>query len=214
MKYIKLNGKYKEYKEEKIRFKEYADILYQTKGYKNYADYRLQTNHRLGLSKSMYKNKASSAYLGIVIAERVLSKVFKDVKRMPINNPGYDFVCRYGHKIDVKSSCLRYINCSCNKNWMFSIRKNKIADYFLLLAFDNRKDLNPKHIWLIKGSEVVRSTLQNTRLLNDKMTLSITNTKRNRRKYKQYRQTDKLKETIKCCNTFGDLMSVKEVKEK
>ena len=87
------------------------------------------------------------------VAERVLSKIFDNVIRQPINNPGFDFICNKGYKIDVKSGCL----CYGKKNkpyWHFHIDKNKIADYFLCIAFDNRKDLNPIHIWLFSASDV------------------------------------------------------------
>jgi len=104
----------------------------------------------------MHKATYSSDYLGIYIAEQILSKVFKNVTRMPNNNPGYDFICSNGYKIDVKSRCL-----TPRKNrssvWRFCTRYNKIADYFLCLAFDNRSDLNIKHLWLIKNDELRQS---------------------------------------------------------
>lgn len=105
--------------------------------------YRKEAGH------SFDENKECSWFLGVHVAERVLSHVFKNVERMPNNNPGYDFICNRGKKIDVKSSCLRK-GCS----WVFNIQRNTIADYFLCLAFDNRKDLNPLHIWLIPGEKL------------------------------------------------------------
>lgn len=91
----------------------------------------------------MTKNKNSAQYLGD-IAENVLSKVFKRVKVMPYGNPGYDFICGAGYKIDVKSSAIgdKY------GYWVFHIRQNKIADYFLCIAFNNREELIPQHLWL------------------------------------------------------------------
>jgi hypothetical protein len=68
---------------------------------------------------------------------------------MPNNNPGYDFVCNRGYRVDVKSACL-----GIRGRWTFNINRNKIADYFLMLAFDNRADLNPKYMWLIPGDVV------------------------------------------------------------
>ena len=50
-------------------------------------------------SRTRYKkstNKKSTNYLGCTIAEKVLSKVFKDVKVMSYGNPGYDFICSKG----------------------------------------------------------------------------------------------------------------------
>lgn len=99
--------------------------------------------------QSLNKNKKCTLFLGVHVAERVLSHVFKDVERMPNCNRGYDFVCNRGKKIDVKSSCRRK-----NNAWAFHINKNRIADYFLCIAFDNREDLTPLHVWLIPGEVV------------------------------------------------------------
>lgn len=101
----------------------------------------------------MSENHACSMFLGVHIAERVLSRVFKDVIKQPTNNPGYDFLCNKGKKIDVKSSCL-YQSKNASPRWQFHIDKNKIADYFLCLAFDNRNDLNPLYMWLFPADEV------------------------------------------------------------
>ena len=96
------------------------------------------------------ENKRCSLFLGVYVAERVLSHVFKNVQRMPMNNPGYDLICGRGYKVDVKSSCKRK-----NRNgWLFCPDHNTIADYFLCLAFDNREDLNPLHVWLIPGEKI------------------------------------------------------------
>jgi len=99
--------------------------------------------------RSFSENKECSSFLGIHVAERVLSHVFKNVERMPMNNSGFDFVCNKGKKIDVKSSCLRKDGV-----WAFHINHNTTADYFLCLAFDNREDLNPLHAWLLPGAKV------------------------------------------------------------
>lgn len=101
-------------------------------------------HHPLGESKTC------AQYLGVYVAERVLSHVFKDVKRMPYGHPGYDFICNRGKRIDVKSACQQKQAHS----WAFRIRYNTIADYFLCLAFDDREALNPMHIWLIPGKTV------------------------------------------------------------
>ena len=100
----------------------------------------------------MDKNKECSMYLGVHIAERVLSKVFKDVERMGVTNPGYDFVCNRGMKIDVKSSCVLHRK-NCLDHFTFSIKRNKIAKYFLCLAFNSREDLTPIHMWLLPSNK-------------------------------------------------------------
>lgn len=95
------------------------------------------------------KNKECSSFLGVHVAERMLSHVFKDVKRMPYGHPGYDVICNRNKKIDIKSACQRK-----KGTWEFHIKHNTIADFFLCLAFDNREDLNPLHAWLIPGSKL------------------------------------------------------------
>lgn len=98
----------------------------------------------------MSKNRDCPNYLGIHIAEKLVAKYFKNPFRMPWSNPGYDFICSNGFKIDVKSAIL-----TTSKNrWLFLINKNKIADYFLCLAYDNRNDLNLLHVWLFPGPDI------------------------------------------------------------
>ena len=128
-------------------------------------------------------NKQCATYLGVIIAEEILNQVFKNIKRMPYGNPGFDFVCNNGFLVDSKASCIR-INGKYN-NWSFTINKNKIPDYFALLAFDNRTDLTPLYFWLIPGNVV-----------NDKQLISICES--NISKWNEYRQDiDKI---ISCCN--------------
>lgn len=102
----------------------------------------------------MSENRSCALYLGVHIAERVLSHVFENVKRMPSRNPGYDFICGRGYKIDVKSSCRRSFKGG-RIYWGFQTKKNQVADYFLCLAFDNRDNLNPEHLWLIPAKDVI-----------------------------------------------------------
>ena len=102
---------------------------------------------------AMSENKKCSAYLGVAIAERLISHLFNDVQRMPFGHAGYDFICAKDKKIDVKSACIT-LNHKKNPHWEFNINKNIIADYFLLLAFNNRDDLEPLHQWLMSGDKL------------------------------------------------------------
>jgi len=99
-------------------------------------------------SLPMSKNKECSSYIGVHINERMLRHKFKDVQVMPYGNPGYDFVCNYGKKIDGKASCFTK-----DGRWKFHIEHNTIADYFICIAYDNRTDLNPLHIWMLPGDK-------------------------------------------------------------
>ncbi|MCJ7616530.1 MAG: hypothetical protein MUO43_08345 [Desulfobacterales bacterium] len=98
----------------------------------------------------MSENKKCSMYLGVVIAEQLCEHLFNDIERMPFGHPGYDFICNRNMKIDVKSGCITLSNKK-NKGWEFHIGKNTTADYFLIVAFDNRVNQEPQHLWLIPG---------------------------------------------------------------
>jgi hypothetical protein len=98
-------------------------------------------------------NKECSLYLGVHVSETVLSYKFHNVVRMPMNNPGYDFLCGKGFKIDVKASTKHNRNMTA-LGWQFEIAQNEIADYFLCIAYDNREDLNPLHVWLIPSEGI------------------------------------------------------------
>ena len=122
--------------------------------------------HRTGRQRPMSENRDCSSFLGVHVAERVLSYLFKNVVRMPYCNIGYDFKCGKGYLVDVKSSCRYHSNIKTQSDrWIFSIKKNQIAEYFLCLAFDNRESLHPEHVWLIPASDV-----------NDHSTISVSET--------------------------------------
>ena len=101
----------------------------------------------------MSEAKESSAYLGY-ISEIVLAGAFHNVERAPPNNPGWDFKCGRRMLIDAKAACLNKRGAG----WQFSIRRNKIANYFLLLAFGDRKTLAPMHVWLVPGEMINSKT--------------------------------------------------------
>ena len=107
---------------------------------------------RIG-NQSMYENKSCAQYLGIVIGERLCRHLFKDVEVMPNGFPDYDFICNKGKKINVKTACITFDKGGWH-HWQFEIKENKIPDFFILVAFDNRSDLNPLHLWIIPGHEI------------------------------------------------------------
>jgi len=109
---------------------------------------------------------------------------------MPYGNPGFDFVCEKGYKIDVKSSCL-YRRKDGSPVWNFHIGQNQVADYFLCIAFDNRDDLIPMYIWLIPGSAV-----------NHLVGLGISDQTKSFTRWQPYlKSIDKIKEI---CHNFTD----------
>lgn len=144
-------------------------------------------DYKNGISKPMNLNKSCTAYLGIHITEKLLSKVFKNVQQMPYGHKSFDFKCNKGMKIDAKSGILLFDKNFPNHKgqWHFNIKRNKIADYFCCVAFDNRESLTPQHIWLIPANKI--NHLQ-------KLNISKNKTK----KWSEYEMN--LNKTLECCN--------------
>lgn len=165
-----------------------------SKGYKNYSEYLTERNWNTGKSSPMSENEDCSMYLGAHVAERVLSKIFEDVKRMPINNHGFDFICKKGYKIDVKSATLAN-RPSTYGHWSFGINYNDIADYFLLIGFDDRENLEPMHIWLFKKDEMMRG-----KPFYMRKSFSMEDSTVNSEVYSIWEMTDKLEKMKECCD--------------
>jgi hypothetical protein len=143
-----------------------------------------------GISRPMSESKESSAYLGIYVAEQVLSNLFDVMHRMPTNNTGYDYTCGRGFKIDVKSSCLCYVKKHSPK-WNFNIDRNQVADYFLCISFDNRENLQPQHVWLIPSEVVFHLKI-----------LNISNCLKSLSKWTKYERP--LDRVLSCCDEMRD----------
>ena len=113
-------------------------------------EHKDEVRQRLG-HLSMYENKSCASYLGVVIGERLCRHLFEDVEVMPNGNPGFDIICNKGMKINVKSACIT-LTYDKYPHWGFCIDYNKVPDFFILVAFDNRTDLNPLHMWMFPGN--------------------------------------------------------------
>jgi hypothetical protein len=162
------------------------DAQWREKNRDHIRTYHLNWCHENGSHKSMKEDKNSSQYLGIYIAERVLSKYFDNIIIMPHGNPNYDYICGKGYKIDVKSGCLLPITKTTFR-WTFNIWNNDITDYFLCLAFNNREELEPLHIWLIPS-----------KVVSDHKRISISNNPKSLAKWTKYERS--LDKVIECCN--------------
>ena len=149
--------------------------------------YAEQFRMRNGCS-TMKENKMCSSFLGVYIAEKVLSDAFENVEHMPYGNPGYDFICGCGYLVDGKSSCTRTRKGGYHF-WHFHIKKNTTADYFILLAFDNRESLSPLYLWMIPGH-----------IVNNNDTVSISESTLH--KWDSYKlDIDKV---VSCCNEMKE----------
>lgn len=142
------------------------------------------------VGNSMDANRQCASFLGVYVAERVLAAYFKTVTKMPYGNPGFDFVCGRGYKIDVKSACLRHVQN--HDQWGFTIRKNTIADYFVCIGFDDRESLNPLRTWMIPGN-----------VINHRFDICITNSPLSIAKWSDYEHP--IEQVIECCDHLKNL---------
>jgi hypothetical protein len=149
--------------------------------------YARDWRHRTGRQKPMSENRACSAFLGVHVAERLLPGLFDHVERAPYGNPGWDFKCGKSKLIDVKSACLRQHKERPSLYWLFHVRRNTTADYFLFLGFNNNRDaLEPMRMWLIPGY-----------LINSNVTITISNVQEALEKWIEYEKP--LDKVIVCC---------------
>ena len=184
-------------------WRDYLSDLARKKGFEDVNEYDRERHYKKGKCLPMSENKECSAYLGIYICENkeFLRKIINIVENMPNNNPGYDIICGKGKKIDVKCSCLS------NKKWSFAIDKNKIADYFLCISFDNRENLNVEHIWLMKGDVVIEKTNNHNSkefIVNERDAIDIGNGHVALQRWIKHEITNvyKLNEVQKVCDVF------------
>jgi len=122
---------------------------------------------------------------GEAIAEKILKYLYNNVKRMPTCYSGYDFICD-NIKIDVKTSSLHFKKTYVNKFRTMNTCKNNNTDIFLCIGYDNRKDLNIKHIWLFPKE-----------LGNYRQSINIHDSEKYLQKFKRYEITEKVKYIIK-----------------
>lgn len=138
---------------------DYQNDIAKKERFENYAEKVKLHRHDIGANLPMSDNEDCPSYLGVHIGENYAEKIlivhFGGIeKRMPYNHPYYEFMVKGEYSIQVKTRTLIYHEGW--EGWYFMIGHNNIADYFLLLAFDNRENKNLLHIWLIKRDEIIR----------------------------------------------------------
>lgn len=141
-----------------------------------------ERRYNSGKSLPMELNEECSSYFGIWIAENYIIKTFDNPIRMPYGNPGYDWICNKGFKIQCKAACLDWYD-----RWIFPIRWNNIADIFLLSAWDNRDSLIPLYIWIFHKHDIVRG-----KKFNDRGSFSIFDTPGSLEQLRRHEVTNKL----------------------
>jgi len=179
---------------------EYNNHIAKEKGFDNHAEYSREYTYDILGRLPMSENKDCPQYLGVHIAENrvakeVLSKVYKNVEKMPNNKHGYDYLYD-NEKIDVKSSSLH----SYNKydEWDFSINNNNIADQFLLITFSKifgDEKLKTMKIWLIPKDAIIRG-----KEFWDRTGIQINNTLEGLREFEKYELKEGLEHLLECCD--------------
>jgi len=119
--------------------------------------------------------------------------LFEGSQRMRLGNPGYDIVCNKGYKIDVKASTLSVTN-----TFGFNINENRIADYFILIGYNNIIELKPLHIWIIGGKEIIHDYP-----MHDWNRLMVPNEPTHIEYLQKYERIDKLDELREICIEFN-----------
>lgn len=160
--------------------------------------YNRERSYALGIHRPMSDNKDCSCYPGVVIAERVLGEIFDSIEVMPCTNPGFDFRCSNGYTIDVKFSSrrTRMFVSGPQDSWMFNIKKNRGADYFLCLASDYGRNFNFERLWLIPKDAVTR----HGKPVCDIETLTITDTDRSLKYWSMFERPIDLSRAVEVCN--------------
>lgn len=181
-------AKRKGYNNNKEYIRVYLDDWAKKKGYKDINDYNKERYYNRGDHTPAEELDKGPFYFGIYIAEKYIIKTFDNPKHMPPNNPGFDWICKNGHKIDCKACCLA------EDKFHFNVRWNNIAGYFVLSAWDNVESLNPLHVWIFYKDDIVRGEL-----FWKRYSLSITNTQKGLKEFEKFEVTDKLEKLKKIC---------------
>lgn len=174
-------------------YEEYLNIVALGRGFTCYGEYEKVWTYYPEMPSPIKENRKDPRFLGIYIAENGIAKIYEGSQRMKYYNPGYDIVCPKGYKIDIKATALNAYN-----TFSFIINNNMIADYFVMVAFNNIIDLEPLHLWIINGDEDINGCpirkLGRLTIPNEPKYLEI---------YQKYERIDKLNELKNICKIFG-----------
>lgn len=212
--------------------RDHSDIWARNKGYDSNNERRNKRDWENGKRIPMSENEDCSLYFGVVKGEEVVKRyfetVFEYVEKLNPTHRWFDFLCRnptqefismYGHlgieknkeyKIQTKVSSLDCYNCLC-----FSIKYNQNVDFFILIGFDNRDNLNTVNMWLIGKEEMIRAReLKNgrgyiitTKSLWNRSSLNIymnTKSKMSYVYFDKYALTDQIDRFCKICKEFKE----------
>lgn len=174
-------------------YNEYLDLIAICRGFTCYEEYDRVWKYYPGMPDSIRENRKNTRFLGVYIAESSVNKLFKGSQRMRLRNPGYDIVCNKGYKIDVKASTL-----SATNTLSFHINENNIADYFILIGYNNIIELKPLHMWIIGSEEIIHDYP-----MHDWHILMVPNEPIYTDYLQKYERIDKLEELREICDEFN-----------
>lgn len=175
-------------------YKEYRDKNAQKLGYDNNSERVKVTRWEQGIYEPMEFNQDCSSYFGIYIAEKYIIQTFEDPIKMPPNNPGFDWLCKNGLKIQCKARCIGYRSCCDSSIFEFLINRNKIADWFILSCWDNRDSLIPLLVLTFHKNDIVRG-----RKFCEFVSLTITNKPENLKEFEKFEASSRLKKLKEIC---------------
>lgn len=175
-------------------YEEYLDIMAIGRGFTCYDEYTKVWEYYPGMPNPISENRKDPRFIGLYIAENSILKLFEGSQKMKCGNHGYDIVCNKGYKIEVKAATLTRQN-----TLSFHIARNKIADYFILIGFNNIIELRPLYLWIIKNDEIIRGCR-----LRDIDVLGISNEPEFVKPFKKYDTMDKLEKLKEICKGFND----------
>lgn len=123
---------------------------------------------------SMEDRPDCSNYLGIYITQRKIANIILPIilghviEEMSLYNVGFDFICKNDkgtQNVEVKGRRL------IDNKWWYSVLYNKLADYFLFIAFNNENSeekLKVLHVWLFHKFDMIRTQQIGSRYIMDK----------------------------------------------
>lgn len=177
--------------------KEYIDRCARNVGFKDSAEKLKEWRHETGRQLPKEFNEDCSSWFGEFISQNYVMRTFEDPVEMPPSNPGFDWICKRGEKIDHKGACLSRSNKSSWRGWNFPINWNNITDYFILSAWDNRDSLNPLHVWVFHKNDIVRG-----RKFCKFGGFSVTNSPKRLKEIEKFEVTDRLDKLKELCNRY------------
>ena len=158
-----LKQKREYYKDNREMFRERNKLWHNSDSERQKEQYQLNKEEICKQQRKRYENnrekyghlpwtEIKNLRLGLYI-EKVIASLF-GVPTETFGTPDIDFTCPNGYKIQVKTASITYSRG--NPRWSFKLKKNKVADYFILVAVNNVNDINkrnfkPTHIWLMEG---------------------------------------------------------------